>query len=85
MLRISQVESPDQAVILRLEGRVIGAWVGELGRLCEGVLATGARLILDLSEVWFVDLAGVELVRSLANRHVAVLNCSRFVAEQLKA
>ena len=85
MLRISHVESPDRAVILRLEGQVIGPWVDELNRSCEGVLATGASVILDLSEVWFVDRSGVELVRSLANRRVAVSNCSRFVAEQLKA
>ena len=85
MLRISPIESQDRAVILRLEGQVIGPWVDELNRSCEGVLATGARVILDLSEVWFVDRSGVELVRSLVNRHVALLNCSRFVAEQIKA
>ncbi len=84
MLRISPVESPDGALILRLEGRVIGPWVEELRRSCEEVLATGGRLGLDLSNVSFVDRNGVELLRSLKNRDMALLTCSPFVHEQLK-
>lgn len=85
MLRISPVESPDGALVLRLEGRVIGPWVEELRRSCEEVLSTGGRLSIDLSNVSFVDRNGVELLRSLKNRDMALLTCSPFVREQLKA
>ena len=83
MLRISRVEALDGAVMLRLEGQVRGAWVEELCRTCEPLLATDNGLILDLTEVSFLDLAGVALCRRLRERNVAFLHCSPFVAEQL--
>jgi hypothetical protein len=84
VLRISRVEAPDEAITLRLEGRVSGPWVEELRRWCEQVLASRSGLNLDLADVSFIDLDGVTLCRSLRDRKVAFLHCSPFVAEQLK-
>ena len=85
MLKIVLIETAGETPTLRLEGRVIGPWVDELRRSCEPVLATAAKLAIDLSEVSFVDWDGVELFRSLRERQVTLVNCSRFVAEQFKA
>ncbi len=85
MLKIVLSETSRNSPTLQLEGQVVGPWVEELRRSCETVLSTGAKLILDLSEVSFLDRDGVDLVRSLTNRNVALLNCSRFVVEQLRA
>ena len=84
MLKISLTEASDKAVTIRLEGRVRGPWVEELRRSCEPLLAKGRRLFLDLTEVSFVDTAGVALCRCLRDRNVTILCCSPFVAEQLK-
>lgn len=84
MLRISTIPSTNGAVTLRVEGRVIGPWVEELRRSCEDTLATNARLTLDLSAVSFIDRDAVKLFRDLRGRHVVLLNCSGFLAEQLK-
>jgi hypothetical protein len=84
MLRIV-VETARGSGTVRAEGRVIGPWVEELRRSCEGVLTSGAALAVDLSDVSFVDRDGIELLRSLRSRRVALLNYSAFVAEQLKA
>jgi uncharacterized protein YoaH (UPF0181 family) len=40
---------------------------------------------VDLADVGFVDREGIELLQTLGARGVAVVNASRFVAEQLKA
>lgn len=85
MLKIVFTETTKGNPTLQLGGRVIGPWVEELRRSCEEVLATGAALALDLSDVWFVDRDGLDLLRILRCRDVAVLNCPPFVAEQLKA
>jgi hypothetical protein len=45
----------------------------------------GAELHLDLSTVSFVSREGVDLLSRLRDGHARLLNCSRFVAEQLKA
>jgi hypothetical protein len=85
MLRIVALERPGDGPTLSLEGRVIGPWVDELRRACEGVLATGAALTVDLAEVTFVERDGVRLLKDLAASGVAILNCPAFVTEQLKA
>src|SRR5262249_59957233 len=84
MLRIVASEGNGEST-LHLEGQVIGPWVGELGRVCDAMLATGARLVLDLTSVTFVGREGVRLLWRLRDQHVSVFNCSGFVAEQLKA
>lgn len=85
MLKISQVEPVNHAVILRLEGRVVGGWVATLRNSCEEVLNEGRSLKLDLSDVEFMDTQGVALLSSLRSRGVSLLECPPFAAEQLKA
>ena len=84
MLKIVIKEGPPETPVLDLEGQVIGPWVQELDRVCEPILASGAGLSLDLSSVSFISREGVELLSRLRGRRTRLLNCSRFVAEQLK-
>lgn len=69
---------------VRVEGQVIGPWVQELRRSCDQVLSGGSELVVDLGAVSFVDRDGVEVLRRLGTGGVALVNCPRFVAEQLK-
>jgi anti-anti-sigma regulatory factor len=86
MLKIDIVtDGIGSAATVRLVGRVIGPWVEELRQACERLLAEVVGITLDLSEVVFVDRDGVDLLRRLAERSVALVNCSGFVAEQLRA
>jgi len=84
MLKIDSVANGGGTITLILEGRLIGPWVEELRQACKGALDKPPSLTLDLAGVAFVDRAGVELLRSLADRHARLSNCSPFVAEQLK-
>jgi anti-anti-sigma regulatory factor len=85
MLKIVFDATGTGGFVLRLEGRVIGPWVEELRRSCERALTNTSRTTLDFANVSFVDRDGVALVRSLRRRQVALVNCSPFVTEQLKA
>ena len=85
MLRIQLLDLQDGTATLQLAGRVAGPWVGELRRSCDRILSEGGSLSVDLREVTFVDRDGVELLCGLRGRQVALVNCSPFVAEQLKA
>jgi len=85
MLRITPIDSRNHHIILRLEGRVAGAWVTELWKACEKSLGEGQPLELDLAEVSFLDPAGVTLLKEVRARGVELSDCSPFVAEQLKA
>ena len=84
MLRIAETTPEPGIVVLALEGSVVGPWVAELRRLCDCALTTGARLTLDVARVEFVDRAGIELLRHLESRRVALRNGSAFVTAQLR-
>ena len=85
MLRIELFDRRDGTTTLELAGRVVGPWVDELSRSCERVLGIGGALTVDLGQVSFVDRDGVQFLKRLRAREVALVNCSPFVAEQLKA
>lgn len=85
MLKISQIGSANQSVMLRLEGRMVGPWVGEVRETCEKNLDEGRRVKLNLAEVSFVDQDGVKLLADLVLRGVKLAGCSLFVEEQLKS
>jgi anti-anti-sigma regulatory factor len=85
MLKISQDRSGGGCFILRLEGIVVGPWVGELREMCERRLNEGSRLVLDMAEVTFADEHGLELLASLSRRRVRLLRQTPFLQQQLKS
>jgi len=85
MLKISQAGTANHCVTLKLEGRVVGPWVGELRQICEQLLSEGRALKLDLADVTFADASGVAVLSSFKSRGVRFRNCSPFVEEQLKS
>ena len=84
MLRISAINSPSQAVTLRLEGQIVGRWVKELKQSCEELKANGQGLVLDLVGVSFIDTDGLALLGSLTTGKVLLINASPFISELLK-
>lgn len=84
MLKIARAEGSPKGSVLHLEGRIVGPWVEELRRSCEGALASSTAVALDLAEVSFADHTGVALLRSLGGQGVALINCSAFLTEQLR-
>lgn len=88
MLKILCSESSENggaAADLRLEGRVVGPWVGEVRRISENILAAGKTMTIDMTEVAFIDGEGLNLFRWLGRHHVTLMNCSGFITEQLRA
>jgi anti-anti-sigma regulatory factor len=84
MLRISTTQIGNAAATIRLEGRVMGAWVDEVRRSCRQALEGGRRVTVDLAAVSFVDAEGAVMLRDLSARDVALANCTPFVASQLR-
>jgi hypothetical protein len=88
MLRITVVhdagpESASESVsVLRLEGKVLAPWVGEL--VSAGRSGTGGRLRLDLSRVTFADADGAAALRRLIREGAEVAACPPFIAALLE-
>jgi anti-anti-sigma regulatory factor len=83
MLRITPTAGDGQRT-LRLEGRLVEPWVGELLSLCREAAGAGRRLVLDLSGVTFVDAAGLTCLRDLREQRAVLRGCSPFINELLK-
>jgi hypothetical protein len=74
-------EREDYLTVGRRGKRSLG---GRTGQSCDQVLTAGSNLILDLTDVSFINLDGVALCRRLQRRQVTFLHCSPFVTELLK-
>lgn len=83
MLRITEERETASLTRLRLDGRVVGEWVGVLAQACASAREAGGRLSLDLTGVSFLDPEAVQLVRRLMRGGVEVSGSSGFVREQL--
>lgn len=84
MLRISVIHDSNETIRLQVEGSLVGPWVDVLRRQSDEALARAKTVALDLEKLWFIDAAGVVLLRDLAARRVAHLNCSTFISQQVK-
>jgi ABC-type transporter Mla MlaB component len=84
MLRITEEKAQDNAMVLRLEGRLAGEWVTLLRDCCESWRQSNYHLTLELSEVTFADQQGATLLVELQEQQVELLHCSPFLLEQLK-
>jgi anti-anti-sigma regulatory factor len=82
MLRIERAVEESGTRTLRATGRLTGPWVAELEKALSDH-APDAPVIIDLTDVSFVDRAGIALLRMLRSRTQVNLRCSAFVAEQI--
>jgi hypothetical protein len=83
VLRITRVTDSELAHVLRLEGKLLEAWVPEVRKACAPAPGWSGRTRLDLSAVTFVDAAGLELLRELLRQGVEIPARSGYVAELL--
>ena len=95
MLRITVVDLSESAVVLRVEGRITGSWVEELRRTCAAhafaahafvghTFPDEVQLSLELSDVSFVDAAGIALLKELRSGGADLIRPTPFIAEKLK-
>jgi len=78
------MQEDDGIARLRVEGRVTQQTVEELKTSCEAGFADHSTLLLELSEVQFVDATGLDVLRSLVRRGAVLVGCSGFLSELLR-
>jgi anti-anti-sigma regulatory factor len=81
MLRIERVENVAGTTV-RATGRLAGPWVAEFEKALS-VSGPDTPILIDLTDVSFVDRKGIALLRRLRRRGLVNLRCSAFVAEQI--
>ena len=81
MLRITRLSQIGRGLTIKLEGEIVGAWVGAARDAC-AIRGRRPRR-LDLAAVTYVDAAGLQLLRDLMAEGVEIADCSSFVRELL--
>jgi hypothetical protein len=84
VLRISKVYENPSGVKLKLEGRIVSEWVSILEEKILECLKKNKKLLLDFSELRFVDKHGVEMLRRMPFEKIEIINCPGFIEELLK-
>jgi ABC-type transporter Mla MlaB component len=85
VLRITWIdaEGSDPNGTLKVEGKLLGPWVDELGRACEVSGLPQHCLRLDLAAVTFVDSIGLKLLDDLLRQGAMIVGCSDFISDLL--
>jgi anti-anti-sigma regulatory factor len=84
MLRLTRTTRFPHEVVLVVEGQIVAEWVGLLEEECLDLLRTDQRVFLDLAGVSYLDQRAVRLLRDLATRSVALLNCPPLVDDLVR-
>ena len=71
-------------VSIGLEGKLIGAWVGETRQIVATASASN-RVCLNLQRLTFADSRGIELLRTLRREGIPLLGCSPLIEGLLAA
>ena len=82
MLRITPISSADEAIVLKLEGRLVEPWVGLLRETCQThQREQRASLVLDLSAVGFASREGLDLLDGLQKEGIQCVSWSPLLKE----
>jgi anti-anti-sigma regulatory factor len=87
-LRIT-IEENEQAVVVKLEGRIVGPWAAELDRLWEQTSphVASKTLSLDLRDTTYADAGGIRVLRMIyAQTEAEILTSTpwtQYLAEEI--
>jgi anti-anti-sigma regulatory factor len=84
VLRISKLCENPSGLRLKLEGRIVSEWVSILEEQILECLKKNQKVLLDFSELRFVDKHGVEMLRRMPSEKIEIINCPGFIEEFLK-
>ncbi|MDA2910972.1 hypothetical protein MYX04_08585 [Nitrospiraceae bacterium AH_259_D15_M11_P09] len=79
MFRITPMSDDGQTVHLKVEGRVVGDWVAELDQVCGSCLSQKKKVVLDFTEVTFMDRRGVNVLKGLLRERVQITGASLMI------
>ena len=79
MLRITKVNESPSHITMKLEGKIAADWVPLIEDECRRCLKDQRKILLDLSEVTFVDGHGVDMLSKMTKEGIQVVECSALI------
>ena len=78
MLRVTRADEQSDSVKLEVEGRIASTWTGVLEKECRVLLQNRKGVVMDFSNVTFIDRSGVIMLKKLISEGVEIINCSAY-------
>lgn len=83
VLRITEISESADSITLKVEGRIVSEWVTVLEQECLKWLRAKPEVLLDFSEVTFIERNGVAMLMRIASPRLRLINCPALIAELL--
>lgn len=85
MIRLTVISQSVEETILKVEGWISGSNVALLEKEGARLLGETQRLVLDLSEVRFIDREGIALLQRWSGDRLVLRDASLFLRMRLRA
>jgi anti-anti-sigma regulatory factor len=79
VLRITEISQSADSVTLKVEGRIVSEWVTVLEQECLKWLRVKPEVLLDFSEVTFIEHNGVAMLKRIASPRLRLINCPALI------
>jgi anti-anti-sigma regulatory factor len=80
MFRTTEISEDEKTVTIRLDGKLIDAWVSDLEKLCMRYKdEKNKTVVLDFSGVTFIDRNGLRMLENIKDEKIKIINCSLFI------
>ncbi len=83
MLKITKIQESGRDVLLRLEGKITEQWAALLDGECRAYLRKQKTVVLDCSQVDYIDGRGVEVLNAFPSSSVTLMNAPVLMTELL--
>ena len=84
MLRITNLAETSNRVAFKVEGRLVSDWVSLLEDECLRHRAREQQVLLDFSDVTYIDERGIETLLGMMTDGIEIADCSALVKSLLK-
>jgi anti-anti-sigma regulatory factor len=79
VLRITEISESADSVTLKVEGRIVSEWIAVLEQECLKWLRAKPEVLLDFSEVTFIEHNGVAMLKRIAFPGLRLINCPALI------
>jgi anti-anti-sigma regulatory factor len=83
MLKITKIQESGRDVLLRLEGKITEQWAALLDGECRAYLRKQKTVVLDCSQVDYIDGRGVEVLNAFPLSRVTLMGAPALMTELL--
>ena len=70
-------------VTLKVEGKIVSDWVSLLEKECLSLRMQKKKVLLDLSDITYVDESGVEMLNRIISDDIEIARCSSLIKSLL--